>query len=223
MKNLAMLSVGAALLFAACSGDDPVAAAADQVFVYEMRYGVLPYAGFSYAIDGFMESAVPSASHGADQSLTIKYEADTTNRAVFWFDMANLVPFDARVKRAVLTLYGTAVYTYPVQAYRITEWVGATPAWSDWTGAAQASLSYCAATPISPAASIDTSGSTDAFALELDTAVVQGWMRSQYKNYGILVRCPTEGDGSLAWVQVHSAESTIVDRRPKMTIYYSLP
>lgn len=215
----ALFVLGALLALTGCellstgSADE---AAADQVFVQRLQYGVLPYAGFTGVIDTSIDSGTPTSTYNDDSALWVGKSGGDW-RALFRFDLKCLEANSLRVTRATLTFVTsgtTEAGMPPVRAYAAPRLVTAYSTWSNFTTAGEELVPLSAERDIPKTQNWVTT-------IALDPAAVQSWIDDPTDNLGIVIAMPDQST-DFRYAVIYSSEEADISRRPYLTVYYSL-
>jgi len=213
------------LLIWGCAGDTgpagPDGADGDTVFVMNFQQGAYPDSGYAGVTDARLFSDLPDSS-GDDDSISIGQFSDTrTYRSVIKFDIDGLIPANAGVTNAYLTLkIDNAAGVTDVTSYLLTRgFVEGEVTWNSYsTGNGWTTPGGDYSTSASSQISITSAG---VYSFKLTNSIVQGWIDNPADNYGLLLKAANE----ITYMnRIHGDSSNVVTEtdRPKLTIYYKV-
>jgi len=147
------------------------------------------------------------------------------------FDVS-AINVSATVKSAYLTLYCDAAGgSVDAVVYKVTKnWTEGTgscggsanvnASWDYYDGSANAWTTPGGDYDIATQSEVKTVTTSGYYTIKLNTQMVQDWVQNPSQNYGMLVKSSNETAGFLANSDKTNGTAA---RRPKLTIYYTLP
>lgn len=200
--------------------------------VMQFQDGVLPGTTYAGTSDTRIAShASSSLNYGSCSNIEFGYDVSKIWRVLIKFD-ASAINVSATVKSAYLTLYcANASGSVDAAVYKVTKnWTEGTgncggvadvnASWNYYNGSSNPWVTPGGDYDISTQSEIKTVTTTGYYTIKLNTAMVQEWIQNPSQNYGMLIKSLNETAGYLA-----NRDKTESDpaKRPKLTIYYTLP
>ncbi|HDQ26640.1 MAG TPA: DNRLRE domain-containing protein [bacterium] len=228
-KTVVML--GVILLIGACGPKgDPGAAGpsgAGSFAVINFEHAVFPSTSYTGVYDTCITPDSPAGNYGDCTSFIV----GAGYRGLLWFDLDGYVTGNITVKRADLTLYcysKTAGDTI-VAAYKmLASWtegndcIDTSTAGVTWN-TRNGTTSWTAGGPHDTAASSEakTVAETGYFTIQLNPALVQGWIDAPDSNYGILLKSSNESPVS-SYINMYTNEAGTPCNKPRLTLHYTI-
>ncbi len=234
---LLVLSFFVFMVLLSCKGDigdpGPAGVSGKSIIMMSFQEGVYPSDGYTGTIDTDIIHAQPEVNNGACDTFDASNDKCSWNpsRGLLRFDLTPLVPANVTVVKAYLELHaidgagpvGFVVHELTKEFEEggncnlsgAASWVSAT-ATTMWTTPGG---DYNPA----PMSSV-VSDSINPITIELNPSVVQKWINSPSKNYGMMIKAsPETGVDECRGAEFASSENSTLSYRPKLTIYYTLP
>jgi hypothetical protein len=149
------------------------------------------------------------------------------SRILFRFDLTTLIPANAVIEDAYLTLYlypGSLINTGALTAYAVSDqWTETGATWLSstastlWTKNGGDYLSTPASTG---AVSYNVNNASVTFTL--NASVVQGWLSSPATNYGLILKAFDETITTGNYFSFYSKYNGTTSLNPILTLYYEL-
>jgi hypothetical protein len=224
-----LMSLAFVLFIFSCSGPKgstgPAGPSGANVLSMSFQDGMFPFASYVGILDTYADSLNASTNNYGTNTFLTGYKTVnmTSDREFISVDMSPLVPSNAVIVKAYLSIYQQgATGSMPViQAYRVTR--GWMVTFLDWNSTGIAPWN----TPggdFDPVAVSDTAvykTGDNVLTLTLDNGMVQSWMTDPGTNYGVILIAQNE---NVSNGDEFFATSAGVDfERPKLTVYYTLP
>ena len=223
----AITLVMAAALFMSCTGQKgSTGPAGANAFSMTFQDGLSPSASYVGIVDTYIDSANATTKNYTSNLYYVGYVASTSdsNREIIRADLTQLIPSNASVVKAYLTLTEAASSgaTFPVmKAYRLNQqWIQQFATWNLTGGGPwiPAGGGYDPA-PVSDAVSFQNGNAELTFTL--DNNMVQSWLADPAANYGVIII--GQGENALDGLEYFYTSQAAVDYyRPKFTIYYTI-
>ncbi len=238
-----MLGIILSFILFSCKGDPgPAGDKGDtgntgkSLIVMQFQNGVLPSDAYTGTVDTYIVKDASTNNYGACNIIGITNEdcGQKSKRGLIKFDVSSIVPLNLIVEKAYLELYMTAATNPPVSfaihelnknfeqgnscnATGYASWISATAS-TMWTTPGGDYNEESIANFIIPA-----SPSSNKITVELNPVVVQKWINDPTENKGILIKTFPDTYGACKGATFISSEHSELLKRPKLTIYYSLP
>lgn len=223
-------AIAAVAFFISCSGQKgatgPSGPAGANAFSMTFQNGLSPTASYVGIVDTYIDSANATAKNYTNNLYYVGYIASTSdsNREIIRADLTQLIPSNAAVVKAYLTLTAAAGSgaTVPVmKAYRLNQqWIQQFATWNLTGGGPwiPAGGGYDS-TPVSDAVSFQNGNAAITFTL--DNNMVQSWLADPATNYGVIIIDQSENvlDGLEYF---YTSQATVDYYRPKFTVYYTV-
>jgi len=237
MKNIMIVLslVLPCLIMFSCAGDsgaDGIDGAAVMVF----QNGVAPYASYNGEEDNTIVEYTPDDNYGTCSTISFGFynvPIDFLYRSLIRFDVTPIIPADATVVKAYITINvftingeGNTLMAYTAEK----DWAEGVGTCSSGTLTGSTWNNYTTATAWSQAGGdYDTAvagesekiSGNGSVTFEINPAVVQGWLSNPSQNTGLLLKGKNET--TLGLVSLNSGNSATLENRPKLTVYYRLP
>jgi hypothetical protein len=191
----------------------------------DLQDGVYPEPGYNGIIDSYIDSSNANTNYSVSGYIFVGYYNTASYRGFIRFDMSPLVPSNAVVVKAYLTLslFSGSGNNITFAAYMPTKlWFQSAVTWMKW-GPSFPWAAQGGDYNTSPVSNIVTT-QLDSFVatLTLDNSLVESWMANPVTNYGLELISQDENttDG---YSEFYSSTATQADLRPKLTVYYTLP
>jgi len=221
-----VIAATAALLISCTGPKGSTGPAGANAFSITFQDGLSPTASYVGIVDTYIDSANATAKNYANNLYYVGYIASTSdsNREIIRADLTQLIPSNAAVVKAYLTLTAAAGSgaTAPVmKAYGINQqWIQQFATWNLTGGEAwiPAGGGYDPA-PVSDAVSFQNGNAAITFTL--DNNMVQSWLADPATNYGVIIIDQNENvlDGLEYF---YTSQATVDYYRPKFTVYYTV-
>ncbi len=199
------------------------------------------YPSDNYAVtdDSLLNSDfISSNMGGCGYFLVGVYNISRKYRTVMRYDLTSVAPDNVNVKSAYLTLTidnaSGPMGTTTITAYAMTqEWFEGA---GDCNGDANGSVTWAyyqstdawdtpggdfETIPVSDSVIVND-GQTGTIIFELDADTISSWISNDAQNYGFILKGTNESSGT-NWARFYSSDSVETAKRPKLTIYYTLP
>ena len=224
----------AALLFISCTGPKgdtgPAGPSGSNVLVMTLQDGQSPYSDYSGISDSYIDSVNATSTYMNTGLLFIGYLGGTgsSNRAFIKVDMSPIVPANAFIVKAYLSLHSyIGSGGYPViTAYKVSTahivtlpiatWIKCNMM-ENWTTPGGDYYATAASDSVNL-----QNVSNDLVTLTMDPALVQSWLSNPSANNGILLKSGNEGSSD-GMTEFYDSTASQVSLRPKLTVYYKLP
>ncbi len=225
-------------VFSSSCSQAPAAPEYNQEFIYEAKFqnGIFPNSSYVFTADAGLSSVGTDISYNTCTEMYVGRSAATRYRSVVKFDLSSL-PAGAEVVKAELKLsiQGATSRGVTVTAYDISNlWESVTagcgvsagnsydPRWNGPWSTAGGDLS----SPVSNSAYISQNSVTRYLTLNLDTALVQRWIRNgtslnqAESNNGVLLK-GTDETSTDAYAYFITSENTDSPQlAPLLIVYY---
>jgi len=225
IKRISFLYVFLALiaLITSCptpASDETVQKNTEPYFVQYFQKEIFPYSAYDYAGDTYLDSLFPDSSFDGSGLLNVG-QLEGINRTLIHFDIHGTFPSNAVIKKAYLTLRVIGVTKGAIVKIALLSmqdiWLESAT-WNNngyysWTGGNITGLTTIGSASVNDSISILT--------VEIPVNVINNWIINSNSNYGILLKNEIETSGT--WVRFSSNESRILNDRPLLSVYYTLP
>jgi hypothetical protein len=171
------------------------------------------------------------------------YSGYRTYRTLIKFDMSPVIPANVTVNKAILTIYSnSAAGATTLTAYALTQqWnegngIGGgtadTLTGATWNSSVSGGSPVAWPTPGADGAfnagtagseTITVPASTGFISMELNAEMVQSWVSNPSSNYGVIIKAVNETTPNNRFWIWSSEYTTDPLKRPKLTLYYTLP
>lgn len=231
MKKLNVIALVLSLCFVlvSCKGDTgPQGAAGDPsngMMSISFQQGAQPYTSYAGCTDTYISSNSPTTNYNTNTNILAGQSSLSKYRTLIKFNITALVPSNAVVKAAYLSLNNSfcSPSIQPIAAYKVTQFWDTLVTWNTYNGSNSWTTvgGDYSATPVSNIVSIG--GNSSDVVLKLDNAMVQDWLTNSLTNYGVIIIGQNENTTSYGVYYNNSSDATNVDVYPRLTIYYTLP
>ncbi len=199
----------------------------------QFQDGVFPSTYYDDTADTrIISNDLSNINFGSCFNLQIGFSNNRIWRLLMKFDISS-IPASATVKSAYLTLYCYSLTGGPVNvvAYKITRsWIegngscgGSSNIYASWdyyNGAGNSWTNPGGDFDLTTQSDVTTVTTTGYYTIKLNTQMVQDWISNPLTNYGLIIKSIDETSGSIS---NYDNTTTTNERRPKLTIYYTLP
>lgn len=234
LSVILMLLFAAALAMSCAKGDTGPAGPEGPAgsLAISFQQGLLPYAGYSGAVDTGIDSLLPDANYGASTGMPFGLYSGESMWILVKFDISFLQPASVIVEKAyiVLTRNGFTGSTFSAEAFRATAtWDEGTrnsevqvadgATWNNRTTAftwAVAGGDFDAASGGGAVSLSQTSASV--ISIPVKASMVQGWLANPSENYGIIIKASNTPPGG--YTGIFLKEAAAAADRPRLLIYY---
>ncbi len=189
-------------------------------FVQYFQNEVFPYSSYSAVFDTHIDQNAPTTNYSGNAGMYIGPILGI-NRTLINFDIHGAFPSNVNIKKAYLTLRvngWTLGELVNVQMYLMVANWNESATWNNsgiapWSGVNITGLTLLDSKLFNETGFLIT--------LEIPTGVIKNWINNPNTNYGILLKAQNETSGS--WLQFESSDSRIINNRPLLSVYYTLP
>jgi len=214
------------VLLASCTGPKgPAGPSGANVLSMTFQDGISPFPSYIGVEDTYADSLNASTNYIGSNLLYVGYNTAnmTVDRAFIRFDMYPLIPSNAVVVKAYLTLYAEgASASFPViRAYRVTHsWLQPMLTWIT-TGLIPWTTHGGDYDPAAVSDAVTYANGNNAMTFTLNNSLVESWMNDPATNYGVVLIAQNEhiSDGDEYFASSQNSDYF----RPKLTVYYTLP
>ena len=208
-----------------CGGDDCICEPGKQVFVIQFQDGMYPNVDYDMCADAQLLEGLPSSNYGESATMSVGNTGVGDSRAIVLFDIAGALPAGADVRKAVMTLYVDDYYGDCDVAFSVfplsSNWFEPEVTWNNRIGGVTWS------TPggdysTTAVATMSESGEDFQIDISLPASMIDGWLTSSENNMGLIL-VPGSGVPGDCGLVFTTSDNIYILRRPRLTVYYTMP
>ncbi len=246
-KHLPFILIPLFLFMASCTGETgdtgpagPEGEGGESVIMAVYQDNKYPSDNYIFTEDGMLYSPAPYTNMGACDyyRVGVYNDGEGVYRCAIRFDLTSIAPDNVKVKAAYLTMtihdtithYGSTT----ISAYSLTRaWTEGDGAcfgsdtsdvsWECYSGTSEWNNEGGDFDPVSVSDSVAVNETQrGVITLEIDAETVESWISTDAENYGFILKAQNETTGT-NWFSMYSRNYSEAEKRPKLTVYYTLP